>query len=113
SASSNPLRFDIDDQGGTVASASFPSGHTTIAFALAGAGAEELTQQHVPGRRFITPALYATATGVGMARVYGRAHWASDVVAGAAIGMLTSRTLVRTAHAHPGNWIDAVAVHGI
>ena len=113
SASSSPLRFDVGNDDASVASASFPSGHSTVAFALAGASAAELAQHDTPGSRFIIPTLYATATAVGMARVYGRAHWASDVVAGAAVGVLTGRAIVRTAHAHPGNWLDALAVHGV
>jgi membrane-associated phospholipid phosphatase len=113
SASSSPVRFDLGNDDASVASASFPSGHSTVAFALAAASAAELAQHNTPGSRFIIPTLYATATGVGMARVYGRAHWPSDVVAGAAVGMLTGRAIVRTAHAHPGNWLDALAVHGV
>jgi membrane-associated phospholipid phosphatase len=113
SVSSDPLRFDVGNDEGTTASASFPSGHATVAFALAAASAAELSHHGVPGARFIIPVLYGTATGVGTARVYGRAHWASDVVAGAAVGMFSARAVVRTAHAHPGNWLDAFAVHGV
>jgi len=113
SASADPWQFDVGYDGKSPASASFPSGHATVAFALAAASAAELSWHDVPGARFAVPALYATATGVGIARVYGSAHWASDVVAGAAVGILTARVVVRTAHAHPGNWLDAVAVHGV
>lgn len=113
SATADPWMFDLGNDGKSPASASFPSGHATVAFALAAASATELSWHDVPGARFAIPALYATATGVGIARVYGSAHWASDVVAGAAVGMLAARVVVRTAHAHPGNWLDALAVHGV
>jgi membrane-associated phospholipid phosphatase len=59
---------------------SFPSGHTTIAFAAAVALDRETTSGWVPW------VVYPTAAMVGWARVQDLDHWASDVVAGAAIG---------------------------
>lgn len=59
---------------------SFPSGHTTIAFAAAVALDRETTSAWVPWL------VYPTAAMVGWARVQDLEHWASDVVAGAAIG---------------------------
>lgn len=59
---------------------SFPSGHTTIAFAAAVALDRETTAGWIPW------VVYPTAAMVGWARVQDLDHWASDVVAGAAIG---------------------------
>jgi membrane-associated phospholipid phosphatase len=59
---------------------SFPSGHTTIAFAAAVALDRETTSGWVPW------IVYPAATMVGWSRVQDLDHWASDVVAGAAIG---------------------------
>lgn len=67
---------------------SFPSGHTTHAFAIA-AGISAETDSPA-----IASAAYGTAALVGMSRVYDRAHWASDVVAGAIIGTAASRTTI-------------------
>ena len=59
---------------------SFPSGHTTITFAAAVALDRETTSGWVPW------IVYPAATMVGWSRVQDLDHWASDVVAGAAIG---------------------------
>ncbi len=67
---------------------SFPSGHSTHAFAIATAVAME------SGNRWITAASYSAAGLVGASRVYDRAHWTSDVVAGALIGTEASRLVV-------------------
>ncbi len=77
---------------------SFPSGHATVAFALAGALTEE-AGVHWPGRkRVVASVAYAVAAGVAFARVYRDRHWASDVVGGAVVGTLVSRRVVRALH---------------
>jgi membrane-associated phospholipid phosphatase len=90
---------------------SFPSGHATVAFALAGALTEE-TAWHWPGRqRVVAPFMYAVATGVAFARVYRDRHWASDVLGGAVVGTLVSRRVVQALHtggAGPFSHIDPI-----
>jgi membrane-associated phospholipid phosphatase len=74
---------------------SFPSGHTTAAFAFAAAVDEEWARLN-PGRpRWIGPALYGLATLTGLSRMYDDRHWSSDVLFGAAIGAITARAVVR------------------
>ena len=77
---------------------SFPSGHTTLAFAVATVLADE---SHDP---WLDIALYGGASLTGFARMNGDRHWASDVLAGALIGHLTARWLSRRygLHAGPG-----------
>lgn len=67
---------------------SFPSGHTTEAFALASviAGHYEET--------WVACASYSVAGLVGAARSYHDAHFASDVLAGALIGTLVGKSVV-------------------
>jgi len=85
---------------------SFPSGHSTSAFAFAAAVSSE-TQRWWPNTRWIIgPILYSGATLTGMSRIYNQQHWASDVMAGAAIGTLVGIKVVRYQHSHPGNFID-------
>jgi membrane-associated phospholipid phosphatase len=85
---------------------SFPSGHTASAFAFAAAVSSE-TQRWWPSTRWVIgPILYGGATLTGMSRIYNEAHWASDVMAGAALGTLTGIKVVRYEHSHPKNWLD-------
>jgi membrane-associated phospholipid phosphatase len=70
---------------------SMPSGHTTIAFALATALSDDI------GNPWASVALYGTATGVGWSRINDNKHWLSDVYVGAVIG-ITSAKLVN------GHW---------
>jgi membrane-associated phospholipid phosphatase len=67
---------------------SFPSGHTSNAFALAA-----VSERHY-GWKVGVPA-YLAAGLVGASRVDVDKHWLSDVVAGATLGYLTGRTVVR------------------
>ena len=64
---------------------SLPSGHSTVAFALATSLSHEL---HNP---VATVALYATAAGTAWSRIYDQRHWASDVVFGAALGIASAQ----------------------
>jgi len=69
---------------------SFPSGHTSTAFAIATVVANEY--EKTP---YIIPISYGIATLTGLSRVNYEAHWASDVFLGAALGYFTSKTLLR------------------
>ncbi len=67
---------------------SLPSGHTTVAFAFLTPYAEYLGP---PYSYF----LYFLATSTAFARIYKDAHWLSDVIAGAGVGYIVGRSLVR------------------
>ena len=85
---------------------SFPSGHTTAAFAAAAAVVSE-AERGWPGHFWlVAPAMFGGASLVGLSRMYHDKHWASDVVAGAAIGTFSGLKVVRYAHAHPHNFLD-------
>lgn len=85
---------------------SFPSGHTTAAFAFASIISAE-TSHWWPGSKWIIgPVFYGGAALTGMSRIYNQFHWASDVVTGAAIGTLTGIKVYRYTHSHPNNRVD-------
>ena len=85
---------------------SFPSGHTTTAFAAASAVTSEFRRIWPSHSWLVGPAMYGGATLVGLSRMYHDKHWASDVVVGAAIGTFTGLKVVRYSHAHPNNRLD-------
>lgn len=69
--------------------ASFPSGHTTQAFAVASVVAAH------DGRLWVSVVSYGLAGSVGLARIEQDAHWASDVLAGAILGTVVGNAVVR------------------
>lgn len=91
---------------------SFPSGHTTNAFAAAAVTTAEVVHWTEvkgwwPGWPYVTgTALFGGATLVGIARMYRDQHWASDVVVGAAIGTFSGLKVVKYAYRHPQNRLD-------
>ena len=80
-----PFHFDGLSIQSTLAS--FPSGHTTTAFAAATALAFFLPRWQAP--------LLLLACAVGMSRVFVGAHYPSDVLAGVAVGTLVAVSLAR------------------
>lgn len=67
---------------------SFPSGHTAEAFVSA-----EFLHQEYKGRIHWTVIAggYAIAVGTGFLRMYNNKHWFSDVLAGAGVGIASTR----------------------
>ena len=80
---------------------SFPSGHTSTAFAMATALTAEASYWR-PGQKWLVGGVtYSLATLTGISRIYNNMHWSSDVVGGAAIGTITALAVVRYNHHHP------------
>ena len=91
---------------------SFPSGHTTSAFAAAAAVSSE-TSRFWPGTRWVIgPILYTGAALTGVSRMYNNRHWMSDVLAGAGVGTFAGLKVVRYQHSHPGNRLDRWLLKG-
>jgi hypothetical protein len=72
---------------------SFPSGHSTQAWAVAAVIANEYH-----GNRVIQIAAYGTASAVSVARFTGRKHYLSDVVVGSALGYMIGKYVYTTHH---------------
>lgn len=65
-----------------------PSGHTISAFSIASVFAEEYDNP------VVDVTAYGLASMVGIQRMYADKHWASDVFAGALIGVLAGKSIV-------------------
>ena len=84
----NVLKYTTDQVRPDNSSAnSFPSGHTANAFFGAAVLAEEYKDQSI-----IYPiAGYTVATATGIFRILNNRHWASDVLVGVGIGILSAK----------------------
>jgi len=81
------------DASGKTVYSSFPSGHTTVAFAAATVFASEYKNV-----KWVPIVAYSAATLIGLSRITENQHWATDVVAGAAIGYLAGINVVNNYH---------------
>jgi membrane-associated phospholipid phosphatase len=68
---------------------SWPSGHTTMAFALASSASYEIH------RTWATVGLYTLAAGTGWARMNNEKHWLTDVGGGVLIGITSAKFIDR------------------
>lgn len=87
---------------------SFPSIHSSSAFAAASALVAEVKLRD-PGAEWIVgvPA-YAVAMTPGLARMYLGQHWASDIFAGAFLGTFYGWRVVDYSHSHQTTPVDRV-----
>lgn len=108
SDATNPRDFRFGAGFSTSDRQSFPSGHTTTAFAAAAAVTSEIRRLQPKALPYVATVMYGGATLVGLSRMYHDKHWASDVALGAAIGTFSGLKVVRYSHAHPENMIDRV-----
>lgn len=106
SADTAPSDFKFGRGFGDGAYQSFPSGHTTVAFAAAAVVTSESSHWGSHAVWFVAPAMYGGATLVGLSRMYNNAHWASDVALGAAIGTFSGIKVVRFNHTRAHDRLD-------
>lgn len=97
----SPLRgFTHDDY------QSFPSGHSTAAFATAAALTTEISMHYPRAKWWVGTLMFTGAGLVAVSRLYHNEHWASDTMMGAAIGSFGGWKVVRYTHSHPDNRVD-------
>ena len=82
------LKYSINETRPNGGHLSFPSGHTSLSFA----SAEFMRRRY--GWTFGAPA-YAIAVFVGYSRVESHEHYVHDVLAGAAVGIISSRVFTK------------------
>lgn len=88
-----PFGSTSRDANGKKSNSSFPSGHTTVAFAAATVFAKEYAKTPL-----VPIIAYSAATLIGLSRITENKHWATDVFVGAALGYLTGRQVVNNYH---------------
>jgi membrane-associated phospholipid phosphatase len=88
-----PLSSYRKDFNGKRTNTSFPSGHTTVAFAAATVFAMEYRD-----RPLVPLISYSAATLIGLSRITENKHWITDVFAGAALGFFTGKLVVNNYH---------------
>ena len=84
----------------------FPSIHTSSGMAVATVLTMEIHRRHPGATPFVAPVLYAAGMLPGLVRIQLDQHWASDVAAGAFMGVLAGYKVVSYSHAHPNNVFD-------
>lgn len=87
-----------DGPGMSDANRSFPSGHTSTAFAVATVLATEYHDKNL-----VPQVSYGLAGLTALSRINDNEHWASDVFVGAAIGYYTAKTVLRLRDHHGHN----------
>jgi len=85
---------------------SFPSGHSLIAFAAATVAARETHRWWPEAQWIVEPTMYGGATLVALSRMYDNKHWASDVIMGSALGVLSGSKVYRFHHLRPPSKLD-------
>jgi hypothetical protein len=84
----------------------FPSIHTSSSMAVATVLTMELQRRRPGAVPYVAPFLFAAGLLPGLARIQLDQHWASDVAAGAFMGVFAGYKVVSYSHDHPNNWFD-------
>ena len=86
----------------------FPSIHTSSSMAVATALSMETHRRHPRATPYVAPVLFAAGILPGLARIQLDQHWASDIFAGAFMGVFAGYKVTKYSHDHPKNRFDRV-----
>jgi hypothetical protein len=84
----------------------FPSIHTSSSMAVATVLVMEMRRRGVAATPYLAPVIFAAGILPGLARIQLDQHWASDVLAGAVMGVFAGYKVESYSHDHPNNWFD-------
>ena len=96
----------FDWRGGPGINQSFFSAHTSNCFCTA-----TVFAMCCPDKKWVAVAGYSVAALVGLSRIYDNAHWASDVLAGAACGYMSAKLTGQVYNAAAKRWKFLPAVN--
>ncbi len=89
---------------GSYSSTSFPSGHSSMVFAVAAVFASEYRD-----KLWVPIISYTLASFAAVSRVYDDKHWASDVIFGAALGFFIGKFVYKSTVKNP----DLIIIPGV
>ena len=84
----------------------FPSIHTSSSMAVATVLSMETHRRHPGATPFVAPVLFAAGLLPGLSRIQLNQHWASDIFAGAFMGVFAGYKVTKYSHDHPTNRFD-------
>jgi membrane-associated phospholipid phosphatase len=84
----------------------FPSIHTSSSMAVATVLAMETHRRRPKATPYVAPVLFAAGILPGLSRIQLDQHWASDILAGAFMGVFAGYKVTKYSHDHPDNWFD-------
>lgn len=84
----------------------FPSIHTSSSMAVATVLTMETHRRHPGATPLVAPLLFGAGLLPGLARIQLDQHWASDIFAGAFMGVFAGYKVTKYSHDHPRNWFD-------
>jgi membrane-associated phospholipid phosphatase len=105
-ADTNQYDFHAFKGFGNFNNRAFPSIHTSSSMAVATVLTMETHRRHPGATPFVAPLLYGAAALPGLARIQLNQHWASDIFAGAFMGIFAGYKVTKYSHDHPRNWFD-------
>jgi membrane-associated phospholipid phosphatase len=105
-ADTNQYDFHAFKGVGNFNNRAFPSIHTSSSMAVATVLTMETHRRHPGATPIVAPLLYGAAALPGLARIQLNQHWASDILAGAFMGIFAGYKVTKYSHDHPRNWFD-------
>ena len=103
---SNQYHFQPFKGFGNFKNRAFPSIHTSSSMAVATVLMLETHRRNPGATPFVAPVLFAAGLLPGLARIQLDQHWASDIFAGAFMGIFAGYKVTKYSHDHPRNWFD-------
>ena len=88
-----PFHKSLNDANGSHENSSFPSGHSTVAFAVAAVFASEYKDNPV-----VPVIAYSAASLISISRITENKHWVTDVFSGAVLGYFSGKLVVKNYH---------------
>jgi membrane-associated phospholipid phosphatase len=105
-ADSNQYDFDSFKGFRNFDNRAFPSIHTSSSMAVATVLSMEMHRRHPRATPYVAPVLFAAGLLPGLSRIQLNQHWASDIVAGAFMGIFAGYKVTKYSHDNPTNWFD-------